>query len=30
MRGKDIIQKMRKHMKSLVVIPADAGIELAS
>jgi len=30
MRGKDIIQKIMKHMKSLVVIPAEAGIELAS
>jgi hypothetical protein len=29
MRGKDIIQKMMKHMKSLVLVPDDAGIELA-
>jgi hypothetical protein len=30
MKGKDISQKRRKHIKSLVLVPDDAGIELAS
>lgn len=30
MKGKDIIKKMMRHMKFLVLVPDDGGIELAS